>query len=351
MFLRTGFPAAFLLLLSVAFAGCGVAHEVDGTAGCTRRNAAETPRMEAAAICVPDDYPSIQQAIDAAADGGVIVVRPGQYDENLNFKGKEITLRSTDPDDPQIVASTIIYGNGKGTVVIFAGGEGSGTVLAGFTISGGSGSMLPGYHGCFGGGILVCNGSAPLIEKNVIRDNSTGAGAILRPPGFGGGIAVLHASPCIVGNRVIHNSAEIEGGGIFILASEPVIEGNTIGYNRARIGGGLAACNQSRPMIIGNVIYRNSAIEGGGVNLSASPAYLLDNQITGNRAEVYGGGVSVWRSNPVIEGNTFEQNSARIKGGAICLSRDSLVRLKTRWSNTFRRNRPDHLFYQPSEFS
>jgi pectin methylesterase-like acyl-CoA thioesterase len=47
---------------------------------------------------------TIQAAIDAAEDGDVIVVRPGNYNEKINFNGKNITLRSTDPDDPEVVA-------------------------------------------------------------------------------------------------------------------------------------------------------------------------------------------------------------------------------------------------------
>lgn len=36
---------------------------------------------------------SIQTAIDSAQDGKIITVPPGTYFENLNFKGKSITLK------------------------------------------------------------------------------------------------------------------------------------------------------------------------------------------------------------------------------------------------------------------
>ncbi len=54
--------------------------------------------------------------------------------------GKNITLRSTDPDDPEVVKNIIIDGGGSGSVVTFRSGEGEGAVLAGFTITGGSGT-------------------------------------------------------------------------------------------------------------------------------------------------------------------------------------------------------------------
>ena len=36
-------------------------------------------------IWVPDDYPTIQGAIDAALDGDTVIFRPGTYVENINF--------------------------------------------------------------------------------------------------------------------------------------------------------------------------------------------------------------------------------------------------------------------------
>jgi len=69
------------------------------------------------------DFTTIQAAIDAAQDGDVIVVHPGTYYENIRFDGKNITLRSLDPEDGQVVASTIIDGGQNEAVVTFAGTE------------------------------------------------------------------------------------------------------------------------------------------------------------------------------------------------------------------------------------
>lgn len=55
---------------------------------------------------------SIQAAIDSAQDGDIITVPPGTYFENLNFKGRNITLTSVNPEDPEIVRATIIDGAG-----------------------------------------------------------------------------------------------------------------------------------------------------------------------------------------------------------------------------------------------
>ena len=47
----------------------------------------------ATTISIPTDYPTIQEGIDAAEDGDVILIAQGTYYENLNLN-KEITTMS-----------------------------------------------------------------------------------------------------------------------------------------------------------------------------------------------------------------------------------------------------------------
>ncbi|MDD5327569.1 MAG: right-handed parallel beta-helix repeat-containing protein [Phycisphaerae bacterium] len=70
-------------------------------------------------ITVPVDVNSIQAAIDSADNGYTIIVEQGRYCENIHFKDKNIFLKSTDPNDPNIVANTIIDGKNAGSVVTF----------------------------------------------------------------------------------------------------------------------------------------------------------------------------------------------------------------------------------------
>ena len=87
---------------------------------------------------MPDNYPAIQAAINAAATDDVIYVRPGTYFENINFSGKSVSVISE-----QGSAVTTIDGGQHDSVVTFTGGE-HGT-LAGFTIRNGrSGFDTPG---------------------------------------------------------------------------------------------------------------------------------------------------------------------------------------------------------------
>src|SRR6516162_4154020 len=74
---------------------------------------------QASQLLVPAGYSTIQSAIDAASAGDTVLVSPGTFYENLDFKGKAITVASA--AGPQV---TIIDGGLAGAVVNFRNGEG-----------------------------------------------------------------------------------------------------------------------------------------------------------------------------------------------------------------------------------
>ena len=86
------------------------------------------------------DFTSIQAAIDAAGTGDTVIVYPHTYYENIYFLGKAITVKSINPQDPNIVAGTVIDAGGSGSAVTFENGEGPDAVITGFTITGGLGT-------------------------------------------------------------------------------------------------------------------------------------------------------------------------------------------------------------------
>jgi len=108
-------------------------------------------------------YSYIQFAVDDAMDNDEIVLSQGIYRENIDFKGKDLKIRSTDPNDPTVEAATIIKGIDQRPVVTLSGGQGAGSVLAGLTITGET------------VGISCCETS--LIIRNCIIE-STGANSI-----------------------------------------------------------------------------------------------------------------------------------------------------------------------------
>ncbi|MFC1765975.1 hypothetical protein ACFL6U_28345, partial [Planctomycetota bacterium] len=82
-------------------------------------------------------YAYIQDAINDAAPGDEIVIGPGTYHESISLENKNLKVRSTNPNDPDGVAATVIYGVPQYPAVTFSGGEEASCVLAGFTITGG----------------------------------------------------------------------------------------------------------------------------------------------------------------------------------------------------------------------
>jgi len=105
-------------------------------------------------------YGYIQAAIDHAAPGDEIVIGPGTYQENIDFEGKNLTVTSTDPNDPTIVAATIINGVGQLPVVTLSRGQGAGCVLAGLTITGGTVG-------------ISCGDATPTIRNCTIESTGT----------------------------------------------------------------------------------------------------------------------------------------------------------------------------------
>ena len=288
-----------------------------------------TPTPTPCAISVPGDYSTIQAAIDASQKGCKIIVSPGTYKENINFKGKDIILSSTDPENPAVVAGTIIDGKEAGTVVTFSGKESAFCVLEGFTIANGKADWGGGIiaNGCLsmikncvisgntasssGGGILQCNG---IIQNNTITGNTASDG--------GGGLYLCVGT--IRKNTITGNSASGEGGGLYGCLN--MILNNTITGNTAGWGGGLYFCNGT---IQNNTITGNTADFGGG--LYECDGTIQNNSITGNTAD-WGGGL-YWCIG-TIQNNTITGNSASGGGGGLCDCDNATIRNNTIWMNS-----------------
>ncbi len=273
-------------------------------------------------LTVPDNYSTIQEAINASSDGDEIIVSPGTYQENINFNGKNVVLRSEDPEDDDVVQNTVIDGDNQGRVVTFENGEDTGAKLLGFTITGGH------LNTENGGGIYITEGSSPLIKGNIIKDNSARYGA--------GACVNKGSSPVFTDNWFLNNQAnQNRGAAIYLIDGSSVsIEGNKFedheDFDRViRIGS--AYSDESSASITQNIITNNETSHGaGGILVTAeSTAIISGNIITRNvaRGDENGGAISVNRSSVVdILENFISQNSGN-RHGAITVFRNSEARI------------------------
>ncbi len=294
-----------------------------------RESQDETPSRT---LEVPQDYDSIQAAVDEARNGDNIVVVPGRYRENVCVSDKNIYLRSRDPQDGEIVKCTVIDAGKNGPGVLFKSSASSpGTsVVEGFTIINGSGYLVEkwsvlGNAADAGGGIYIGERCSVDVRNNVITDNSAE---------LGGGIYVWGSSQAKIENNVIRNNSSILGGGIRLAR-------DFAGFENRGLRGRGPQVNDDQVEIASNQLSENKAEFGGAISVSRrSNGYIADNEITDNFAQWDGGGVAIWdNSQPIFRGNCIRCNCCGGDygyGGGISIVNNSRPRIE---GNTIESNK------------
>ncbi len=202
-------------------------------------------------INVPEDQETIQNAIDAADNGDIVLVAPGEYPENINFDGKAITVTSLIQvdGDPAYIDSTIINGDREGSVVTFNNNEDENSVLSGFTVTNGAGNN--------GGGIL-CGNADPVLSNLYITE--------CRANAYGGGISCENGAEPVVSNAVLSNNSAVHGGGLSSQSnSHPVFNDVLIETNTAHQTGGGVFCEALASMNNVDIIENRSASWGTAI--------------------------------------------------------------------------------------
>ena len=214
-----------------------------------------------AILNVPGDYPTIAQAIGAAAPGDIINIAAGTYYEaNLAVGADNIALRGE--------------ANADGTPAVTIDAQQQGRVFE-----------------------MVGGGPPPGIAGLVIFDTLVITGGAVN--GNGGGVSITNCSPTFLNCTITQNSCTGNGGGVFVYhqgegapwtGASPLLIGCTIIGNEAQDGGGMFSSSNgygagAQPSLDGCLVTENTASNGiGGIRHATSPGQttVINSIICGN---------------------------------------------------------------------
>ncbi len=243
------------------------------------------PARAATHVVQPDgagDFPTIQAALDAALNGDVVELTDGTFrgegNFNLTLPGAQITLRSRSGNPELCVIDVQGTAESPRRGITINQGEGEGTVLEGFTITGAHvvggncGSALQivgdsnptvrncrfvGNQSACGGGVWA-QGGAPRFTDCVFLDNATA--------GDGGAFMITNSSPVLTRCRFLDNTATQAGGALSgNFESAPVIDLCTFSGNEAGAGGAVWARQAASFVFLRCTFSGNRAGEDQGI--------------------------------------------------------------------------------------
>jgi len=298
-------------------------------------------------------YDSIQQAIDSSDPNFVsdVIILPGTYtgtgNRDIDFKGKPITVRGTNPDDPNTVAATVIDCQGTAAQphrgFYFHSGETATSVLKGVTIRNGYGGkvLVKGISVSYGGGITCLRASPKLLKLLIIACQAYDGGGVACYGGvlsmndcklannfaqFGGGAYCLEGAVDFSDCQFNGNNANSEGGGVFVYASQGQMLTNTIYMNKASSGGGVIVA-EGLLLLESCSINSNTSItdNGGGMAIgSGATVQLRKTKLAGNFSAGSGGAMYVTASLAEVSNCTIAGNRAAVHGGGIYAAAGSM---------------------------
>ncbi len=266
-------------------------------------------------VLVPNDFATIQQAIDAAEDGSEILVAPGTYTENILIEFKTITLRSESgpehtviqADDDRLPVARVFLTDTAGDVII-----------DGFTLTGGR------------GGLSLAFAEVDIIDC-IIQDNTGGSG-----------IDMFWSNLNIVDSQFIENGdSNITGGGIRCDFSFITLQHVTMARNRASLGGAIHLI-ETNAHLHACTFDKNEADDGGALAIALATVSVFDTNWSGNTALNAGGAIFVEDTIGTtlsIDNCSLSSNTAT-QGGGIWIGTAAIVDVA---ASSFCGNSVDHI--------
>jgi predicted outer membrane repeat protein len=246
-------------------------------------------------------FPTIQNAIDAAAGGDTIQLAPGTFtgegNRRLDFGGKDLTLRGS--GDPAV---TVIDCQLQDVGMHFHSGETENSLVENLTITRGKDPER------FPGAGIICEYSSPVFRHLILLENRAVGNA---------GISLYYASVLVEDCLFEGNTANGSGGAIGLGFSSVVIRRTSFINNTSDIFGGAINCDAESQLLCEDCLFEGNLIDdwGGAIRVYGSATAELTGCVFRNNQAKYGG--ALYASGLVtIEDCVFESNYAELFGGA-----------------------------------
>ena len=243
------------------------------------------------------NYPTIQEALDAATQNSSILVCDGLWGGPIHI-ATTITLSSVSGQ-----YDCTIDGQSQDSVITVTAPD---VKITGVTVTGGLAAS--------GGGINGVNAERLKVESSIITLNNAD---------FGGGI-YLGADSEVLATIITQNDAISYGGGIAVRTGVTATATNaTVEDNDARLGGGAFLYEGAILNALGvSTFSDNTAESGGGVYVWGVGGGFSGGQIEGNDA-IWGGGLYFYDggevADVVVYGNTGAHGGGAMVHGLVTL--------------------------------
>jgi len=256
-------------------------------------------------VTVPGEYNTIQEAVDAAYYGDIVLLADGVYtgvgNMNINYRGKAITVKSENGPENCIIdcseGGVETPGGFEAKGFTFKNGEGADSVLDGVTITNGIAGD--------GGGIRIAEGSFPVIKNCILLNNFA--------RNNGGGIYCGQSPHMTIKDcKFINNETANRGGAIFAEGASNIIikECDLVGNRSGLVGGGIRFQDGVSATALNCKIVNNSSEYDGGVSANACVRISMTNcLVSGNFSELGVGGLKINSDDTVITNCTVVNNT------------------------------------------
>ncbi|MGE0480339.1 MAG: NosD domain-containing protein [Phycisphaerae bacterium] len=234
------------------------------------------PRRAAAREWIVDwagggDFVRIADAVAAAADDDIVTVRPGVYPSEIRLTHRRLTIRGTNPDDPNVVAATILEARAAGARHLIIEDQAV-VAIEGLTLRNAVNQFIGGSTHV-GQSTVVFRGNR-WIRNRVLDDR-------------GGAIFAYDADLTLIGNEFVKNESRLRGAALVVeRASRLTLLENRFVDNECT---GVTGYSRSAAYVECAVVAERNEFIGIGLSIEDAPNARITANVCGGVSEAHRG--------------------------------------------------------------